>query len=146
MMWVGCTSSGQSAIWSMLAPRFAAADTTRRRRLLATVASAVGSASAVAASMLAVDEWAIGPARPNTMGASVLSSWSRSRPKSSSPVAPAAPAAPAPAAVRAAIHIHLLSDLVFLVLDMRLLPVRVGVSDAGHTLTTGGAPASYSSV
>ena len=44
----GWESFGQSAIMSMLVPAFEALVTTRTRRPLATVASEVGSASAVA--------------------------------------------------------------------------------------------------
>ncbi len=65
MRWVGVESFGHSAIMSMFVPAFAAAVTTRTRRLWATVASAVGSDCAVGWSILSVDEAATGPTTPN---------------------------------------------------------------------------------
>jgi len=65
---VGFRSLGQSAIMSMLGPRFDTALTTRIFSPFATVMSDVGSASAVAALTLAVEDCAIGSTIPNNCG------------------------------------------------------------------------------
>jgi hypothetical protein len=83
--WVGFQSFGHSAIMSTLAPALGAAVTTRACRPLASVTSAVGSASAADFAMLAVEDSGTDATTPNRCGACARSCSSRNFPKSKSP-------------------------------------------------------------